>query len=215
MVLGEKIKSIRQENKLSQEEFSEKFNVTRQTVSNWENGKSVPDLETIVRMSSEFNVSTDELLKEDKSVVQKIDSEKKKKNTLFMILIVLIVGINFSGVFFYKELQKKNTVSFTMKDHKTVDVKNKKMEEIGVGYFAVPKKGNYQLKLDGEIDSGEVEVLIKNSQSNSTVYENAKDHIEDEQLVLLDEGSYKIQVRAKDMKEKHVSLSYDIRISNK
>ncbi|MDT2829905.1 helix-turn-helix domain-containing protein [Vagococcus carniphilus] len=124
MILGEKIKSIRQENKLSQEEFSEKFNVTRQTVSNWENGKSVPDLETIVRMSSEFNVSTDELLKEDKSVVQKIDSEKKKKNTLFMILIVLIVGVNFSGIFFYKELQKKNTVSFTMKDNKTMDVKN-------------------------------------------------------------------------------------------
>ena len=215
MVLGEKIKSIRQENKLSQEEFSEKFNVTRQTVSNWENGKSVPDLETIVRMSSEFNVSTDELLKEDKSVVQKIDSEKKKKNTLFMILIVLIVGINFSGIFFYKELQKKNTVSFTMKDDKTMDVKNKKMEEIGVGYFAVPKKGNYQLKLDGEIDSGEVVVLIKNSQSNSTVYENAKDHIKDEQLVLLDEGSYKIQIRAKDMKEKHVSLSYTIGIANK
>lgn len=215
MILGEKIKSIRQENKLSQEEFSEKFNVTRQTVSNWENGKSVPDLETIVRMSSEFKVSTDELLKEDKSVVQKIDSEKKKKNTLFMILIVLIVGINFSGIFFYKELQKKNTVSFTMKDDKTMDVKNKKMEEIGVGYFAVPKKGNYQLKLDGEIDSGEVVVLIKNSQSNSTVYENAKDHIKDEQLVLLDEGSYKIQIRAKDMKEKHVSLSYTIGIANK
>ena len=215
MILGKKIKSIRQENKLSQEEFSEKFNVTRQTVSNWENGKSVPDLETIVRMSSEFKVSTDELLKEDKSVVQKIDSEKKKKNTLFMILIVLIVGINFSGIFFYKELQKKNTVSFTMKDDKTMDVKNKKMEEIGVGYFAVPKKGNYQLKLDGEIDSGEVVVLIKNSQSNSTVYENAKDHIKDEQLVLLDEGSYKIQIRAKDMKEKHVSLSYTIGIANK
>ena len=215
MILGEKIKSIRQENKLSQEEFSEKFNVTRQTVSNWENGKSVPDLETIVRMSSEFKVSTDELLKEDKSVVQKIDSEKKKKNTLFMILIVLIVGINFSGIFFYKELQKKNTVSFTMKDDKTMDVKNKKMEEIGVGYFAVPKKGNYHLKLDGEIDSGEVEVLIKNSQSNNTVYENSKDHIEDEQLVLLDEGSYKIQVRVKNMKEKHVSLSYTIGIANK
>lgn len=215
MILGEKIKSIRQENKLSQEEFSEKFNVRRQTVSNWENGKSVPDLEIIVRMSSEFKVSTDELLKEDKSVVQKIDSEKKKKNTLFMILIVLIVGINFSGIFFYKELQKKNTVSFTMKDDKTMDVKNKKMEEIGVGYFAVPKKGNYHLKLDGEIDSGEVEVLIKNSQSKSTVYENSKDHIEDEQLVLLDEGSYKIEVRAKDMKEKHVSLSYTIGIANK
>ncbi|MDT2829904.1 hypothetical protein P7H62_07720 [Vagococcus carniphilus] len=89
------------------------------------------------------------------------------------------------------------------------------MEEIGVGYFVVPKKGNYQLKLDGEIDSGEVEVLIKNSQSNSTVYENAKDHIEDEQLVHLDEGSYKIEVRAKDMKEKHVSLSYTIKIANK
>lgn len=49
MTLGNNIKRIRKEAKLSQEDFAEKFCVTRQTVSNWENSKSYPDLETIIR----------------------------------------------------------------------------------------------------------------------------------------------------------------------
>ena len=57
MELGKKLIEIRRDNKMTQEDFAEKFCVTHQTVSNWENGKTYPDLETLVCISDEFDVS--------------------------------------------------------------------------------------------------------------------------------------------------------------
>ena len=65
MQLGQAIAQIRKERGLTQEAFAKVFNVTRQTVSNWENEKSYPDLSTLVKISDEFNVSLDILLKGD------------------------------------------------------------------------------------------------------------------------------------------------------
>ena len=50
MTLGNNIQRMRNEANLSQEDLAEKFNVSRQTISNWENGKSYPDLETVVNI---------------------------------------------------------------------------------------------------------------------------------------------------------------------
>ena len=55
MQLGQTIQKIRKENHLTQEEFAEIFHVTRQTVSNWENEKSYPDLLTLVAISDNFH----------------------------------------------------------------------------------------------------------------------------------------------------------------
>lgn len=74
MQLGQAIAQIRKERGLTQETFAKMFNVTRQTVSNWENEKSYPDLSTLVKISDEFNVSLDVLLKEDFRMVKVISS---------------------------------------------------------------------------------------------------------------------------------------------
>ena len=65
MQLGQMIAKIRKEQGLTQEAFAEKFHVTRQTVSNWENEKSYPDLRTLVKISDMFHISLDVLLKGD------------------------------------------------------------------------------------------------------------------------------------------------------
>ena len=54
MELGKNIIKIRKQNNLTQDDFAEKYFVTRQTVSNWENSKSYPDLETIIKISDDF-----------------------------------------------------------------------------------------------------------------------------------------------------------------
>ena len=54
MNIGNQILNIRKENQLTQEEFGILFHVTRQTVSNWENGKSYPDLQILVSMSNQL-----------------------------------------------------------------------------------------------------------------------------------------------------------------
>ena len=76
MNIGNQILNIRKENQLTQEEFGKLFHVTRQTVSNWENGKSYPDLQVLVDISNQFGVSLDTLLKEDSKMVQSIDKER-------------------------------------------------------------------------------------------------------------------------------------------
>lgn len=85
------------EAQLSQEGMAEMFNVSRQTISNWENSKSYPDLETIVKISDSFNISLDILLKEDLIMVKTFDNEikstRKYARALLAIIIVLAVLI--------------------------------------------------------------------------------------------------------------------------
>ena len=76
MNLGNQILNIRKEQQLTQEEFGRLFHVTRQTVSNWENEKSYPDLQVLVDMSNRFEISLDILLKEDSTMVRAIDKER-------------------------------------------------------------------------------------------------------------------------------------------
>lgn len=76
MNLGSQILNIRKEKQLTQEEFGQLFHVTRQTVSNWENGKSYPELQILVSMSNQFDISLDALLKEDSQMVKSIDKER-------------------------------------------------------------------------------------------------------------------------------------------
>lgn len=65
MILSEKIMMLRKKNGWSQEELAEKLNISRQSVSKWESGASIPDLERIVNMSQLFGVTTDYLLKDE------------------------------------------------------------------------------------------------------------------------------------------------------
>ena len=76
MNLGNQILNIRKEQQLTQEEFGRLFHVTWQTVSNWENEKSYPDLQVLVDMSNRFEISLDILLKEDSRMVRAIDKER-------------------------------------------------------------------------------------------------------------------------------------------
>lgn len=74
--MGNEILNIRKERNLTQEEFGQLFHVTRQTVSNWENEKSYPDLRTLVEISNQFEISLDKLIKEDVEMIKNIDKER-------------------------------------------------------------------------------------------------------------------------------------------
>lgn len=70
MNIGTQILKIRKEKALTQEEFGKIFHVTRQTVSNWENEKSYPDLQILIEISNRFDISLDVLIKEDTKMVK-------------------------------------------------------------------------------------------------------------------------------------------------
>lgn len=68
MDIGKKLRDARNAAKLTQESAAESLGVSRQTVSNWETGKTYPDIVSVIRMSGLYSVSLDFLLKEEKTV---------------------------------------------------------------------------------------------------------------------------------------------------
>lgn len=60
--IGVKIKELRQANQLTQKSLAEKLNVTPQAVSKWERNESVPDIQTLLNISTLFNVTVDDIL---------------------------------------------------------------------------------------------------------------------------------------------------------
>ena len=60
--IGKLIKEIRKKNNLTQAEFAEKYGVTYQAVSKWENGKNIPDVSLLKEISKDFNVNIEDLL---------------------------------------------------------------------------------------------------------------------------------------------------------
>ena len=68
MLFNEKLKMLRKESNLTQEELAEKLNVSRQAITKWESGDGTPDIENLKQISNLFNTTIDELVKEDKNV---------------------------------------------------------------------------------------------------------------------------------------------------
>ena len=97
MNIGYKIKNAREENKLTQTQAAESLMVSRQTISNWENGKSLPDILSIIRMSELYKISLDELLKGDVAMIEKIEKDAKISKTEKKIIkyawISIIIGV--------------------------------------------------------------------------------------------------------------------------
>ena len=98
MELGKQIKMNRQEAHLSQEELANRVYVSRQTISNWENDKSYPDVNSLVLLSEIFQISLDKLIKGDievmKDVIQKEEIEKMNRygKTYAIMLIATAVS---------------------------------------------------------------------------------------------------------------------------
>ena len=85
--IGKFIKDLRIKNNLTQKEFADKYNVTYQAVSKWENGKNMPDLSLLKDICKDFDVSLDDSFNGEKSV-----KESYKK-----YVVIGIIGIIYGG----------------------------------------------------------------------------------------------------------------------
>lgn len=104
--IGKTIKEIRIKNNLSQKEFADKYNVTYQAVSKWENGKNIPDLSILKRICSDNNITIEELL-EGKSL------EKQTKKIVPLIIAIILTISLITGVTFI--INHKNNETFEFK----------------------------------------------------------------------------------------------------
>jgi transcriptional regulator with XRE-family HTH domain len=98
MNISNQIKNYRKQNNLSQEELAEKIYVSRQTISNWETGKSYPDVHNLILLSTLYEISIDELIKGDVEIMkEKITSNElqslSKKMMLFFFLMFVTLPL--------------------------------------------------------------------------------------------------------------------------
>lgn len=110
MELGKQIKMHRQEAHLSQEELANRVYVSRQTISNWENDKSYPDVNSLVLLSEIFQISLDNLIKGDievmKDVIQKEEIEKMNRYGKSYTIMLIATAVRFLHRIFHSEVIK-------------------------------------------------------------------------------------------------------------
>lgn len=93
MNLGKTLQNLRKKKNISQEDMAEILNVSRQTISNWENSKSYPDILILIKLCDIYKISLDELLKEDKELLNSIKKNKKKKNNIIISCLIIIITL--------------------------------------------------------------------------------------------------------------------------
>lgn len=90
MELGNRIKTFREKINMSQEELADKVYTSRQTISNWENDKTYPDINSLKLLSNIFDVSLDNLVEGDIEKMKKTINENDRKDFIFLSRIYSI-----------------------------------------------------------------------------------------------------------------------------
>ncbi len=93
MEIGKKLKEARVESGYTQETVSEIIMVSRQTISNWENQKSYPDIESVIRLSTLYNISLDRLLKGDGEMIKHLSESTNTVSSNRKLIIAISVNI--------------------------------------------------------------------------------------------------------------------------
>lgn len=108
--IGNNIKNKRKKLGITQEQLAEKINVTRQAVSNWENGKTEPDIETLTKIAQIFDISIDELVD---GIPKGITELRGKKTHLRIGIAAMIFYILSSLAMIILEKPLQNYAGFT------------------------------------------------------------------------------------------------------
>lgn len=95
MKIGKQLKEARIRSGLTQEKVSEKISVSRQTISNWENEKSYPDIISVIELSNLYSISLDDLLKGDQKMIEHLEESsnvvKSNKKLIWAIFINIML----------------------------------------------------------------------------------------------------------------------------
>lgn len=103
MEIGKKLKEARINSGLTQEQVADDIKVTRQTISNWENERSYPDIMNVIDLSNLYSLSLDDLLKGDDKMIEHLEENTNivKSNRkliaaimINVLLVILLVAFN-------------------------------------------------------------------------------------------------------------------------
>ncbi|HHP5798230.1 TPA: helix-turn-helix domain-containing protein [Streptococcus pyogenes] len=107
MEIGQQIIRYRKQQALSQEELAEKVYVSHQSISNWENDKTYPDIHSLLLLSQIFQASLDQLIKGDiekmKYTITQVDKKNFKRDTKVMVTLMILLMISSYPLVYFLE----------------------------------------------------------------------------------------------------------------
>ena len=101
MKISQVLKDIRQHHQLTQEALAERLNVSRSAIARWESGKGIPDIGNLIAISREFDVSLDQLIKEDERLEKKVIEDSKAKKWHYLVIFYLFSALVEIAIFAY------------------------------------------------------------------------------------------------------------------
>lgn len=111
-MISEKLRSYRLEFGLSQEQLAEKIGVSRQTISNWENDRRVPDIYSLVSLSDLYGISLDELIKGDVKVMAMLSGKTKAAGEKYLYGATVLNAIGMLELIYLQDLDRFVRVGF-------------------------------------------------------------------------------------------------------
>ncbi|OJG90225.1 hypothetical protein RV15_GL001489 [Enterococcus silesiacus] len=111
MNIGEQLQLRRKELNMTQEEVAKKLFISRQAISNWETGKSYPDIENIIALSTIYEISLDNLLKGDKNVMIEL---RKNRVYQYVYTTLAILSVASAGICLLIDLLVSGRLSWSL-----------------------------------------------------------------------------------------------------
>ena len=159
--IGKFIKDLRKKNNLTQAQLAEKYGVTYQAVSKWENGKNLPDMSLIKQMSKDFNIDINDLLEGN------YKTKKRNNKLIYIFIIIVIVFLITTSIILY--LNRDDDFNF-----KTLSTNSDNFNISGSIAYNKKKSSIYitNIKYNGEIDNEKyknIECTLYESHNNTNI----------------------------------------------
>lgn len=104
MTFGEKLKKLRSDNELTQDELAEKIFVTRTAISKWETDKGYPSIDSLKQLSNLFGVSIDELISDADVENKRLLDDKKSKRFYILAMVCLALTSAFTITYYFTKI---------------------------------------------------------------------------------------------------------------
>ena len=214
--IGEVIKKIRTDNNLTQQEFANKYGVTYQAVSKWENGKNLPDIMLLKDICRDFNVSIDDLLEGEES------KKKNKKTILIIVLLIVLFSIGLILIFNHNKTYKFKTISSSCDEFKITgsiayDKKKSSIYISDVSYCGKKEENIYKeidCTLYEKSNNSEKKIeKCKSNMQNVTLDEYLKDVsiiIDDYNQTCRNMTDYQLHLKINAKEKDNKTVTYDI-----
>ena len=222
------IKKLRDEKGLTQEQLAEMIPISRQAVSKWERGITIPDSSVLIRLSEIFSVTINEILsgekinktneKEVNQISLTLYNDSKKKKKIIKILSLIIIFFAFSFLIYYFIISYRSIKVYTVSGNgKNVElfngifVRTKEKSFFRIGDFDILNE-NYKIKSLSlyYIDENDKKVVIASKDDDSILfidYYGYNEYLDSSKIDYIIKNTY-IEITFDDAKEKF-KLNFD------